>query len=189
LTSILNLVIGLTGVKENRGAHLSYMFHARADCLCFPLFLHAAAHPFALAHAAAHPRHRSRPFHATAVARSTCRRPEPSPPHAILAAVRPHRSASSAARVRRPPVSPERASAAMHHSVSPRRPHALRAAAPTRRAAHAAAPPRFLTTQPPPLRARKLFEGLSEPLFRTARAPRSSLRQWRWVARRGKGRK
>ena len=175
-TGVLNLVIGLTDVKKkNAGPPVIYLSRPRTQSPSL-FSLHAAAHPFALAHAAAHPRHRSRPFHAAAVARSTCRRPEP-PPHVFLAAARPHRSASSAARVRRPPAPPARASTATCRRVSPRRPHALRAAAPTRQAAHAAAPPSLSHDAATAASRTQTVRGFARATFRSARAPRSCLRQ------------
>ena len=70
-TGVLNLSIGLTGVKKNRGDHLSYMFLARAAGLCFSFSLHAAVPPLA---------------HAAAAARSTRRRPEPLSPRVTFTA-------------------------------------------------------------------------------------------------------
>jgi len=69
LTGVLNLGIGLTGVKEKHGAHLSYMFLAHAAILCFICFLSAAA----VLHPSHHHRVRmpSSPIHAASARTST----------------------------------------------------------------------------------------------------------------------
>jgi len=155
-TGVLNLSIGLTGVKENRGAHLSYISCPRALSLVFTRFycLLAAA-------AVSHPRSPTR------------RRPEPPPPHlappcaaaqrrpaaTATHSLRHHRSRS--ARVH--PAPP--ACATTRTCCSPPPPlatplcrHEISAAAPAPRAAHAAVLP------PQSLSARRVLDELPEPL-------------------------
>ena len=89
-TGVLDLSISLTGVKEKRGAHMSYMFLDRAAGLCFSFSLHAAAPPLTHAHAAARS---TRRLHAASPSRR--RRASSTPPAPLLSRI------ATAARVRR----------------------------------------------------------------------------------------
>ena len=129
-TGVLNLSIGLTGVKKNRGAHLSYISCPRAPS-------HISARFVARLRAAArlHSRRRRR---STPPARTRFTHRRASHHRAFFTPPLIH---ARAARLSRPPTPPVRATAATHHRVSQHHRHELRAA-PAPRAAHAANTPR-----------------------------------------------
>ena len=155
-TGVLNLSIGLTGVKEKCGVHLSYMCLARGRQPHFLCFFPTPRRrrSFRLPSAAATPRRRpctpSPAFYAAAASRSM-RRPPSRLPAQTAATHSLHNRRSRAARLRRPraptPV-------CRHHCVPPHHCHALSAI-------HTAAPPhRSRSTFSPS--ARQVFDRLPD---------------------------
>ena len=115
LTGDQNLIIGLTGIKKKRGAHLSYMFLSRAAGLYFSSFTLFTPPPL---------RTHTRLLAAAAVTRSTRHQPSTLPAQAAaMHSLRHHRSRSARA---------SRATRVLH------RPHLLFAAA---AACHSTPPP------------------------------------------------
>ena len=165
-TGVQNLSIGLTGVKEIRGAHLSYMCLVRAVGFSFPSLF--------------------RPTPPVSRRRRSAPASAPPPPLAVAAPPQPPRPRSSTRRASlTPPVhhlhAPAPLTSQQHRTTPP--PLPLRTAA--RTPPLPALPTRHATTCPllarcfpcidvarvacaplaQTLRARKLFEGLPEPLF------------------------
>jgi len=181
-TGVLNLGIGLTGVKEKCGVHLSYMYLARTAAFTFPLF-----HPRpsvsnrrrALTRSRATARLQAA-VATNATAAAPCTLHTPCAIHAANAKpplMRPRRSTLS-------PLSPcaaVRLHATACHSRTPTPQRSLRRPPALARAA--------LTPS-----AHRVFEFLPELLFallsrRVCVPTHPRHRQSRWVARRGRGRK
>ena len=105
------------------------------------------------------------PSRRRAPSRSPCAAPHPRP--------HPRRQHAARARLRTPSAARSTSpSAAVLHAI-----HALRAAASTRRAAHAAAPPSLSHAAATTSSRTQTVRGFARAAFRTARAPRSCLRQ------------
>ena len=141
-TGVLNLSIGLTGVKENHGAHLSYKCLAHAALLCFSFPSSCRRAPARLrsrqrrSPAAARPpcSHRFAPsLHAPRATRHTRRRPRAPPPERLCAATI---------------ATPRRCRVLSRRSRTPCRPRS-RASTP-------------FTPQPQPISARQVFDSLSD---------------------------
>ena len=151
-TGVLNLVIGLTGVTEKRGAHMSYISCPRPLPSLFRAaarFPPVSAQPLAYTAAAvAVPRHQHALTSRTAAPRITARSSSRRSFHA------------RAARLSLPLTPPVRATAATHCCASQHHRHELRAA-PAPRAAHAANTPRRSRSRSTfSLSARQVFEVL-----------------------------
>ena len=156
-TGVLNLSIGLTDVKEKRGAHMSYMSLARtAGFSSSSVFTRFLPTPVAAARPHSHRRSLHAPPTQAAATRSLRHR------RSRFARARPRRSrAPRAARVRHRPHL-QLATAAACHSAPPPRTLSRRSHTSRRPRSSACTP---FTPQPQPLSARRVLDELPEPLF------------------------